>query len=147
MAISEVPWAAEGQAEPAVPTFVFPNGLPGFEHLRRFKLSTDPGITPPFQMLTSEEEPTVGFYLVDPVLIDPNYEVTIPEADEKALAVREGDDLMTFVIVTIGPDPASTTVNLVAPVIFNATAGLGRQAILDDSKYSIRTPLVDLAAS
>lgn len=147
MAISELPWATEGRTETAARTFVFPSGLPGFEHLRRFKLSTDPGITPPFQMLTAEEEPSIGFYLVDPVLIEPNYEISIPEADEQALAVREGDELITLVIVTIGPDPSTTTVNLLAPVILNLTSGLGRQAILDNSTYSIRTPLAPADAS
>ena len=147
MAISELPWSPEGRTESVVRAFVFPSGMPGFEHLRRFKLSTDPGITPPFQLLTSEEDSSIGFYMVDPVLIDANYAIALPEADERALAIRDGDEVMTLVIVTIAPDPSSTTVNLLAPVIINVTAGLGRQVILDNSSYSIQTPLVAPAAS
>src|SRR5437868_5025931 len=101
MAISELPWSTEeGRTEAAARHFVFPAGLPGFEHLRRFRLTTDPGITPPFQLLTAEEEPAIGFYLVDPCLIDSDYEITIPEADEQALAIRDGDEIVTLSIVT-----------------------------------------------
>ena len=123
-------------------TVIFPAGIPGFPALRRFRLISDPEFNPPFELLASDEEPNVGFYLVDPTLVDEDYRPDVPDADLQALLLRPNDELCLRAIVSVGEDATSTTANLAAPVVLNLTAGLGIQAILEGPAYSLRTPLV-----
>jgi flagellar assembly factor FliW len=129
--------------EPPAREIVFPNGLPGFKHLHRFKLLTDAAYYPPFELLESTDERSIGFYVVDPHLIDPAYDPDVPEADAQVLLIRDTDEVLLRAIITVGREPSQTTANLAAPVIINLTAGLGIQAVLEDAGYSLRTPLLE----
>lgn len=138
---SSIPSDSEDEATFGRPV-IFPAGLPGFPFLRRFQLVTNPSFTPPFELLASEEDPTIGFYLVDPALIDPDYAPDISEADQTEVGARPDDDLSLRAIVTVGQDSQEATANLAAPLVLNLSVGLGCQAILEQSQYSLRTPLV-----
>lgn len=148
-AMTEIPptWPVPEEDPDPGQTFVFPSGLPGFPELRRFRLVTDPEFSPPFELLQSDEDPSTGFYLIDPTLIDPDYDPEIPDHDAQALGVRSGDDVQLRAIVTVGSTAASTTANLAAPVVLNVSAGLGIQSILEDTPYALRTPLVSPKAA
>ena len=137
--------ATNGSANGKAPTMgrpvVFPSGLPGFPQLRRFRLVTDPSFSPPFELLASDEDEAVGFYLIDPVLIDPGYAPQVPETDRAQIEAALADEVRLRAIVTVGRDAEHTTANLAAPLLLNLTAGLGCQAILEDTSYSLRVPL------
>ena len=120
---------------------LFPKGLPGFGHLHRFHLMIDPSYSPPFEFLLSDEESDVGFYLVDPALIRRDYAPEISEADLHEVQPGSEDPLVLRAIVTLGSDVAGTTVNLAAPLVLNFATGLGCQVILEDTRYSVRTPI------
>lgn len=130
----------EDNPAPGRPVF-FPSGLPGFPHLRRFRLMVHPTYTPPFELLASEEDAAIGFYLIDPILIEPNYTPKISPADQKEVAARRNDKLCLRAIVTVGEDARNTTANLAAPLVLNLGEGLGCQAILDGTSYSMRASL------
>ncbi|MBI4213664.1 MAG: flagellar assembly protein FliW [Chloroflexi bacterium] len=142
MILSQAPQHEEEAEAFSERTLVFPGGIPGFPSLRRFRLVTDPEFSPPFELLTSDEEPGIGFYVIDPRLVDEGYDPEIPDADGQALLVQPDDEIALRAIVTVGRDPTSTTANLAAPVVLNLTAGLGVQSILENSGYSLRTPLL-----
>lgn len=148
-AMTEIPpvWPVPEEEPDPGQTLVFPGGLPGFPELRRFRLLTDPEFSPPFELLASDDEPSIGFYLIDPLMLEPGYDPEIPESDERVLLIRPGDDMQLRAIVTVGQEPSSTTANLAAPIVLNLTAGLGLQSILEDSGYSLRTPLLSREAS
>ncbi|MGH7717076.1 MAG: flagellar assembly protein FliW, partial [Vulcanimicrobiaceae bacterium] len=44
-------------------------------------------------------------------------------------------------VCVVGPDAKELTVNLLAPVVFNLRLRIARQVMLEDSEYSIRTPI------
>jgi flagellar assembly factor FliW len=119
----------------------FPKGLPGFTHLHQFRLMTDPAYSPPFELLVSDEDSDVGFYLVDPTMIVRDYAPHLPSAEMIEVEAESDEDFLVRAVVTIGSDAATTTANLAAPLLLNVEKGRGCQAILEDSRYSMHTPL------
>jgi flagellar assembly factor FliW len=119
----------------------FPHGLPGFESAREFGL-VEVAEETPFVLLLSIEEPRVGFVLVDPTLIWPDYDPVITEEDLNGLAVTEASQLAVYCIVTLSTVPEQVTANLGGPVCINTAAMLAKQMILVDERYHTKHPLL-----
>lgn len=116
----------------------FPEGLPGFEHLREFFFHPIPD-NPAFIWLQAVKDPDVAFLLVDPFLFFPGYEVEIPEGLREELKIREPADVLVLAVVTVpNGDVRRMTANLVAPVIINRAARLGKQYIMEGTQYTTR---------
>jgi len=119
----------------------FPQGLPGFERFRKFGLVEVPEEAPFFRLL-SMEDPRLGFVLVDPTLIWPDYDPVITEEDLNGLAVTEASQLAVYCIVTLSTVPEQVTANLGGPVCINTAAMLAKQMILVDERYHTKHPLL-----
>jgi flagellar assembly factor FliW len=118
----------------------FPNGIPGFEELRKFAILNIPE-TRPIQWLVSLEDENVSFPLIDPWLVLETYEVDLSKQDLDILQVEDPSDLVVWSIVTIPiGKPELATVNLKAPVVVNIKKGIGIQVILE--KYELKHPIV-----
>lgn len=103
----------------------FKNGLLGFEELKSYLLiKTDNDL---FFWLNSIDQHEVAFPLIGLRLIDDSY----PQKEDKE----------AFGIVTLGKEPAKTTVNLKAPVYINQEKKEGFQTIIDQDKYSVNYKL------
>lgn len=103
----------------------FKNGLLGFEELKSYLLiKTDNDL---FFWLNSIDQHEVAFPLIGLRLIDDSY----PQKEDKE----------AFGIVTLGKEPAKTTVNLKAPVYINQERKEGFQTIIDQDKYSVNYKL------
>lgn len=129
--------------------FTFPAGLPGLPgELTGFELIA---LAPdsPFFFLQSLQEENVGFILLNPFALFPGYEFDLPEEDAAALGVKKPEDVVVFCIVNASRGLKNATVNLLAPLVLNTTAGVARQVVLDDRRYGVRHPLPrpDAAAS
>lgn len=111
----------------------FPDGVVGLEHLRRFALVEDARIAPCL-WLQSLDEPEIAFVVVDPRLVNPDYSPVLP--DTPAAGV-----VHVLTIITLDPEPQRSTVNLLAPIVIDSQAHLGRQVVLHESGYSIRHPI------
>ncbi|MBE3573708.1 MAG: flagellar assembly protein FliW [Moorella humiferrea] len=119
----------------------FPEGVPAFEHLREFFLHPIPD-NPAFIWLQALADPEVAFLLVDPFLFFPGYEVEIPEGLQQELAIQGAADVLVLAVVTIPDgDVRRMTANLVAPVVINRKARLGRQFVMEGTGYTTRHPL------
>ena len=118
----------------------FPEGIVGFESDTEFALLPDPegGIF----WLHSLTDPQVAFATLDPFLIWADYDVSVPDADVTALGLTTPSDAHVLVVITPREDPAEITANLRAPIVINEAARVGRQVILQDSPYPIRTPVL-----
>jgi flagellar assembly factor FliW len=117
----------------------FPNGIPGFEELRKFAVLNIPE-TQPIQWLVSLEDENVSFPLIDPWLVLETYEVDLSKQDLDILQVEDPSDLVVWSIVTIPiGKPELATVNLKAPVVVNIKKGIGIQVILE--KYELKHPI------
>ncbi|MDD2558259.1 MAG: flagellar assembly protein FliW [Desulfuromonadaceae bacterium] len=117
----------------------FPQGLIGFEDLRDFVVMPNEKDGPLF-WIQSVEDAQVALVLTDPTNFFPTYLVE-PEAHEcKALGMEGEDKCHALVVVTVDTE-RKVTLNLVAPVLFAPHSNRAIQVILENSGYSIQTPL------
>ncbi|MBL7973949.1 MAG: flagellar assembly protein FliW [Candidatus Kapabacteria bacterium] len=110
--------------------FTFADGLLGFEDYKDFVLIKDED-SAPIRWLISLDDPNLGFPVIAPVYIDPNY-----------VAGREYTDTsvyVTLVIITLAN--TGMTANMKAPVVLNIEQQTGKQVILSSDKYSPHHPL------
>lgn len=117
----------------------FEDGLIGFENFKEFILITHKGNTL-FTWLQSKDEGALAFLLCDPFAFYPEYDIEIPDEDEKKLKIQDIKDILIFTTTSIPKNaPRDATINLLAPIIVNIKEKIGRQVILDVSKYNYPT--------
>ena len=122
----------------------FPHGLPGFERFTKFGL-VEVAEEEPFFRLLSLEDPRLGFVLVDPTLIWPDYDPVITEEDLSGLALTDPAHLAVYCIVTLSTVPEQVTANLGGPICLNTEKMLAKQMILVDERYHTKHPLLPSA--
>lgn len=120
--------------------FVLPDGLYGFERLRRFVL-IEAAAGSPWKWLQSMEDGDISFVIVDPFAVEPAYAPSLAEDHLACIDLRQANDAALFVIAVVPEDLRQMTVNLRAPLVFNPTARLGCQVILSDDRYSVKYPV------
>ncbi|KYO64115.1 flagellar assembly protein FliW [Thermovenabulum gondwanense] len=118
----------------------FPNGIIGFEDLKRFVLIDHPG-SDTIKWLQSVEEKDFALPVVDPLSFFPDYEPVINESDLKNLKLNSIEDGVVLCILTVPKNPESTTVNLKAPIVLNPLNRLGDQLIAENPDYQIKQPV------
>lgn len=118
----------------------FPEGLLGFNSLRKFVLLDDP-TDDIFAWMQSCEEPSIAFPILEPELFAQNYKVSLNKHDMEALKLQTSEGFRTFVVITIPQDPTQMTANMKAPVVINVNRRLARQCVLQDNQLAIREPI------
>lgn len=124
-----------------VPELAFVRPLPGFGELRRFVLvevSGADGGEPVLFELRSLEEPAVRFLAAVPTAFFPEYAFELDEGECADLGLRDESDALVLVLLTVGREPASTTANLLAPVVVNARTRAAAQVILSGTDWPVR---------
>ena len=119
----------------------FEKGILGFEDIREYELK-DLESNPIFKELNSTKEKGLGFVVISPFDIDDKYEINLSDNAIKELNINSSNDVMVLNILTLGQTLEKTTVNMKAPLIINANNGLGKQMILQNEKYEVKTPLL-----
>lgn len=119
-----------------------PEGMIGFPGLTRFILFRHKEGSP-FLWLQSLEAEDLAFVLMDPLLLVPDYDLNIPPEDGTLLGIEDaGNSIQAWAVVNIGrQEPPEITANLLAPLVVNPGARLGKQIVLFDSPYAIRHPV------
>jgi flagellar assembly factor FliW len=127
----------------------FPEGLPGFEHCRRFAALESSGAGG-LIFLQSLEQPQLCFVTVPVRAIWPDYEITIAAEDKELLGFDAGapiaeSDLIVLAILSFveGEEP---TANLSAPVVIHAHTRRAMQVVRQDGRYEVREPLPESEA-
>ena len=120
--------------------FEFPWGLPGFADQRRF-LALSLAEQPSFIWLQSIDDPNLALPAADPWQIFPDYEPHMPAYATEALELRNPDDFTMLCVVVVTKDAVEMTMNLMAPIILNLKSRRARQVMLENSPYSVRTPI------
>jgi flagellar assembly factor FliW len=118
----------------------FPEGLLGFNELRRFVLLDDPA-DEIFAWLQSCEEPGIAFPLLEPELFTNGYSVQLTKHDMEILGLASREGARCFSVITIPADPTQMTANLKAPVVINVAKRTARQCVLQDNQLNIREPI------
>ncbi|WP_077624763.1 flagellar assembly protein FliW [Sediminibacillus massiliensis] len=119
----------------------FPQGLPGFPDEKKFTL-LDIEDNPAFQVLQSTTSSQAAFIVANPYLFREEYAFDLDKNILDTLRIISDKEVAVYVILSIKDPFEQSTMNLQAPIIMNQTKQLAKQYILNDSNYSIRTPIM-----
>lgn len=121
-------------------SLTFPSGLLGFPEWTRYVM-LDHDTDAPFKWLHCAEEASLAFVVIDPVLFNPHYQVTISPEARLEVEGNETDELSFAVILTIpSDDPAAMTANLRGPLLMNPRSRRCKQLVLSED-YPTRYPV------
>jgi flagellar assembly factor FliW len=115
-------------------------------------LAPPPGLAPLVDFTLDDIEGAEGLYalrakadanrrlfVVDAAVHLPEYTPVLSDEQCEALDVFTPENVLLLVIVN--PSETGTTVNLMAPIVVNATTGACAQVILDDQDWPLRAEL------
>jgi flagellar assembly factor FliW len=124
-----------------LPTLDFAGNLIGFPLAHRFALVRVAPDNEVLFRLTCLDVEGLEFVAAAPYPFFPDYAPEIDDATAERLELRDADDAMLLVLLTVGPDLASTTANLFAPVVVNVHTRQAAQVTLVNAGYSLKAPL------
>jgi flagellar assembly factor FliW len=104
----------------------FASGLPGLEDCRDWALLAD-ATNDALGWLQSTTRGDVALAVVSPRRFVPDYQVRIPRSELTPLAI--GDIRQAQVVVVVGTNGTTLTLNLKAPIVINLEARTGRQVV------------------
>lgn len=107
--------------------------LLGFESITKMKLTKIDDIFMQLENASDDNKPS--FTLINPFALKP-YEIEIPESVQNLLGITESSNILIFNIVVIHNPLEKSTVNFVAPLIFNTDNNTMAQTILDGKAAS-----------
>jgi flagellar assembly factor FliW len=117
----------------------FPWGLPGFPSLRRFlvlSIDDEEG----YIWLQSLDDLKVAIPLCDPWSLFEDYQAPLPLYAKQSLGIESAESFCVMCVLVARPG-AETTINLLAPIVINLETCVGRQVTLENTPYSVRTPI------
>lgn len=117
----------------------FPDGLLGFENLKRFFL-VDPADETLILWLQSVDSSDVAFPILEPKLFKGDYKVRLSANELRFLKINStsNKDTLVYCILTIPEDITAMTANLKAPLVINTASQLARQVVLQENEYSVK---------
>lgn len=104
----------------------------GFEHVNRMKLEKIDDI---FLRLTNALDSSPIFTLVNPFALR-EYEFEVPVALKILLDLDNSKNILTANIMVMQKPIQKSTINFLAPLVFNFDNALMAQVVLDNTKYS-----------
>jgi len=133
-----------------VPELTFVRPLPGFPDVSRYVLvqidapqdGAADAAEPVLYELRGADHPQVRFLVAVPTAFFPDYAFDLDEASAAELGLDDATDALVLVVLTIGDDSASTTANLLAPVVIHARTRSAAQVILSGTDWPVRATVV-----
>ena len=122
---------------------IFRFALPiiGFDELKDF-IILDLNKDSFFKWLQSVEDPALAFPIVSVFSMNVDYSIDLPDNVIEALKIKDAESLLVMNVASIPQNnPQGTTINLLAPIVFNLDELLAGQVILSGSGYDISFPL------
>lgn len=119
-----------------------PHGMIGFPGLTRYSLHSL-GEEDVFHLLQSEEREQIRFTLIDPILLQPDYEVGLSPDRLEELEIENRADVRVFAVVTVPEDPKGMTVNFRAPLVVSGRSHVAMQIVLENENLPVRATLVE----
>ncbi|MEJ9151483.1 flagellar assembly protein FliW [Bacillus smithii] len=121
----------------------FDKGIPGFLEEKEFVLLPLPD-NEVYWILQSVQTSELAFVVSDPFVFFSDYQFALDDLTLDQLDLKKKEEVLVLVILTVKEPFQNTTANLQAPLILNKTNRKGKQVILNDGKYNVRTPLFAL---
>ena len=121
--------------------FVFEKGIPGLLGIKRYVVIDNPEMAP-FKWLQACESPFLSLMTLDPLLLNPNYKVTLTYEHDKYLGGHDLADMQIMSLVVVPDDPRQMTANLLAPIVLNTKTHMGAQIVIDGTKDLLRVKVI-----
>lgn len=119
----------------------FEQGLLGLADLKKYTILPIESDLP-FLLLQSVDDVEVSFVLAYPYAFKADYSYEISEEDSEFLQIDVPEDVISYAIVTMNDSWATSTLNLLAPVVLNVNKKIAKQIVLQSSEnYSLRHPI------
>lgn len=119
--------------------FVLP--IIGFDFLKKFVI-IEPNKDTLFKWLQSVEDPALAFPIISVSALNFDYTIDLPDNVVETLKIERVESLLVMNITSIPQDdPKGTTINLLAPLIFNLDTQMAGQIVLSGSGYDISYPM------
>jgi flagellar assembly factor FliW len=114
-----------------------PAGMPGFLDCKHF-IVIEREETWPFYVFQCIDDEDLSFFIMNPFLFKPDYEVPLDQViKEMEWSVEDHDQIKIYAIVnTSAGIPEKITANLLGPLIINTRNGEAVQLVLHNSPYS-----------
>lgn len=129
----------------AAPDAVIPLSLvapmPGFAEATGWRLSHWGEADSPFKLLAAEGDDAPAFVVVEPGVFYPELEIVLDETTITQLSIEAPEDVALLVILTLGEDLASTTANLLGPIVVNVKTNQAVQMIRTNTEDTTREAL------
>lgn len=110
--------------------FILKHPLAGFENIKTMKLTQ---VDDFFYQLKSNDD-DITFTLIDPFKLR-DYEFEMPKYYSVLLDSNKKSKLLTLNIMIVTNPPEHSTINFIAPIVFNADNSTMIQVLLDTVKY------------
>ena len=119
--------------------FVLP--IIGFDNLKKF-IIIEPSKDSLFKWLQSVEDTALAFPIISVATLNFDYSIDLPDNVVDTLEISSVENLLVMNITSIPQDaPKGTTINLLAPLIFNVANQKAGQVVLSGSGYDISYPM------
>ena len=119
--------------------FVMP--IIGFDMLHKF-IILDPNKDTLFKWLQSIEDPALAFPIISVSALNLDYTIDLPDNIVETLDIKNVESVLVMNITSIPQEnPKGTTINLLAPLIFNLDNQSAAQVVLSGSGYDISYPM------
>ena len=121
--------------------FNFTMPLIGFDNRTKFVI-IETSQDALFKWLQSVEDPALAFPIISVSALNFDYTIDLPDNVVESLKITNVESLLVMNITSIPQDdPKGTTINLLAPVVFNLDAQTAGQVVLSGSGYDISYPM------
>jgi len=92
-----------------------------------------------FAWLQSAQEPELCFVVTDPFLFKKDYSVNLTNKEIELLSIKEANEINILSIVSINSrNNGQININLMAPLVVNATTRMGYQLIKEEYTHHLR---------
>ena len=119
--------------------FVMP--IIGFDELSKF-IILDPNQDSLFKWLQSVEDPSLAFPIISVSSLDYDYSIDLIDNVVNLLEIKNVESVLVMNVTSIPQNnPEGTTINLLAPIIFNLDNQKAAQIVLSGSGYDISYPM------
>jgi flagellar assembly factor FliW len=116
----------------------FPEGVPGFENVKKFVLLSNVEEDSPFQWLQAVDNTDLAFVVIDPRLLRADYIVDVDDAEVEILDIKDTEKVLIYSIVVVPEDLSKMRANLKAPVLINTENNTGKQIVMEKGNYPIK---------
>ena len=119
----------------------FSDGLFGFPDLKRYLFLSLSEEDDSMLVMLSVDECKVGFVLINPFFLCPDYNPVLTQEELACLQAKESGELSYYASCVVRDNYLENTVNLKCPLVINPETRHGIQVILENSPYGCRHEL------